>query len=124
MSDQIEDTPQPYVPGPEEVPTGEADPVTGDPVYETPEPPPAQATSDYFKISRALEGDILWHGRVKIALEISGMEIEGDAPPRVALVAITRAVVDQISCTIQGAVDTSTVTDQAIDAAIATLGAA
>lgn len=115
---------EPYVPGPNEVLTGESDPSTGEPVYETPEPPPAQTESDYFKISRAVDGDDRWKSRVKLALEISGKDIIGNEPPRGDLIKITKAVVANISCTVDGTIDTTGVTDEAIDAAIATLGAA
>ena len=115
---------EPYVPGPDETPTGETDPSTGEPVYETPEPPPAQTESNYFKISRAVDCDDRWRNRVKLALEISGMDIIGNEPPRGDLIKITKTVVDAISCTVDGTIDTTGVTDEAIDLAIATLGAA
>lgn len=125
MTEQLEPSefPEPHVPGPDELPTGETDPHTGEPIYETPEPPLAQTASDYFKISSAVESDDRWNSRVKIALEINGIPLTYDGKaPRDMLIKITRAVVEHINCTLDGTVDTSGVTDEHIDTAIQALG--
>lgn len=95
------------------------------PVEETPEVPeeppfievPArqvqQATSVYFKISRALDGSDFWNDRLGMAFEVNGIE-----KSRANLVAVTKAVADMIDCMEDGAVYTDLVTDEAIDAAI------
>lgn len=112
----------PYIPGPEEVAVGMDPNIPGRIIYETPDPVPPQTLSDYTKISSAVNSDINWSARVKVALEISGMEIIGNDPPRAALLKITKAVVGSISCTVDGTIDTTGVTDEAIDLAIAALG--
>jgi hypothetical protein len=78
----------------------------------------AETTSDYLKISRALDGDDWWGARLSIALELHGME-----DSRANRLAITSAVVASISVNEAGAVVTSAVTDTQIDTAITALGA-
>lgn len=78
---------------------------------------PEQTASDYTKISRAVDGDTLWCSRLSVALEIAGKETG-----RPNFLTITKAVVGQISCTVDGTIDTTGVTDEAIDLAIAALG--
>ena len=76
----------------------------------------AQSTSYLFKIARAVDGCDDYRLRVEMAFELMGRPFG-----RSDFIQVTRAVADEISCTIEGTVDTSGVPDDQIIAAIEAL---
>lgn len=75
-----------------------------------------ETTSDLFKIVRAVDGDTTFKLRAEMALEISGK-----LPNRQNLIHIAKSVVEHITCTVEGTVNTDNVTDDMIMDAISTI---
>jgi|GEM_PF-2731104 len=74
--------------------------------------------STFFKVARALDGDDNWSLRLGMAFEILG--VTDTRPNRIQ---VTNACADQITCTVEGTVDTAAVTDEQIATAIQDLPA-
>lgn len=62
--------------------------------------------STFMKVARAVDGDDHYTERVAIAFELAGKEMT-----RKDLLFVTRQVADNITCTIDGTIDTSGVLD-------------
>lgn len=69
--------------------------------------------SDLLKIARAVDGDDLFTMRIRIACELAGRECD-----RTTVLHVAKTVVADIECDEAGAVNTNSVDDEKIIAAI------